>query len=106
MELDLDVMNADEVLKDLFERGGFGAYKYVRVGGNYRFISVGSNHLRCVLDSEDGETAAFVKICERDGKRFGRPFGLSMSLKLSWDAVDQIRLPEVLEFELDWNIDA
>ena len=45
MELDLDVMNADEVLKDLFERGGFGAYKYVRVGGNYRFISVGSNPL-------------------------------------------------------------
>jgi len=98
------VMTVDDVKVDLFERDGFGSYKFVRVAGEYRFISVGSYHRSCLDFHETAETAAFLEICERDGKRFGRPFGYSMTLTKGWDAVDVTRLPEELEFELDWNM--
>jgi len=96
-------INVDAVLNDLVAHDSNGYYKFVRIKGEYRFAEVLCSHDSLAI-GEVAETAAFVKIETKNGKRIGRLSGHSLSLKIGYDAMDIILLPELLEFELDWDI--
>jgi hypothetical protein len=74
---------------------GEGLWKFVRVGGQYRFINAESffSHRDCVNEGEQAESAGMIRIDSAEWEVYGR---YSYTLKVTMDEADSDGLTKLL----------